>query len=266
MNKYSAVATATTATMVEIVAPTSLREGYTVDAVYNGIPFKATVPPGGVEKGQTFVVPFSPDMMTETPVPNEFTGLSSGDDAPLYQWKDGICDCCRLGVVHPSFLNACCCPQILMAQVLTRMRMNWLGTPSVEGEWKKTFQRVLTIVVVYFTLSTIFAPPAPDFTVDGKIIQNSPPAPVWLVIVSNLINGAFGLYTVIVLMKLRKAVRTRYHIPEQNCPGMEDFCCSFWCTCCTVAQLARHTANYEDRRAIYCSKTGLPERAPVMIV
>ena len=32
----------------------------------------------------------------------------------------------------------------------------------------------------------------------------------------------------------------------------------FWCSCCTVAQMARHTADYETYAARCCSDTGLP--------
>jgi hypothetical protein len=35
-----------------------------------------------------------------------------------------------------------------------------------------------------------------------------------------------------------------------------------WCSCCTVAQVARHTGNYEDYPASCFTETGLSSGAP----
>jgi hypothetical protein len=35
----------------------------------------------------------------------------------------------------------------------------------------------------------------------------------------------------------------------------------YWCNCCTVAQMARHTGDYEAHGARCCSETGLPPSA-----
>jgi hypothetical protein len=35
-----------------------------------------------------------------------------------------------------------------------------------------------------------------------------------------------------------------------------------WCSCCTVAQVARHTGNYEDYPASCFTETGLSPGAP----
>jgi hypothetical protein len=75
---------------------------------------------------------------------------------------------------------------------------------------------------------------------------------------------AFAAYTWYVLAKLRAAVRVRYRIPPRAAPlvpgCVEDACVSFWCGCCSVAQLARQTAdcdNEEDVAAGCCTRTGL---------
>lgn len=189
-------------------------------------------------------------------------------EAPHGHWKDGLCACCKFGPLHPSLLNAWCCPQILMAQVLTRLKMDWLGEPAPEYSWRKTFRIILCIVIIFFVLAMFLSPPSPDIVEDGSgnldVIQVE--SPLWKTVLYNILTFSFGLYTLIVLMKARRAVRERYEIPQERCCGFEDICCAFWCGCCTVSQLARQTANYQERRAVCCSDTGLPATVPVMVV
>jgi len=101
--------------MVEVVAPGTLTAGYTFQASYNGVVFPVTVPPGGVKEGQKIVVPFTNHETT-----SELTPLAAIDTAPHGHWKDGLCDCFKYGICHPSLCNAFFCPQLLMGQILTR--------------------------------------------------------------------------------------------------------------------------------------------------
>ena len=80
-----------------------ISQGYTFDAETNGHSFKVTVPIGGVEEGQRFSVPFPATS-------NDFSGQAvPRASIPVGHWKDGLCDCCRLGCVHPVIWNAMCC-------------------------------------------------------------------------------------------------------------------------------------------------------------
>lgn len=200
------------------------------------------------------MVPFQPSISEVTPL------FTSGDAAPLGSWKDGLCDCCKFGLCHPSLWNACCFPQILMAQVLTRHKLNMFANEAPEAEWRMTFKRILILVVCYFICTSIFSCPGDGVDIDeeGNVIVNKADCPAWKKSLSNVASTAFFLYTLIVLMKTRAAVRARYQIPEKNCVGMEDCCCAFWCGCCTVAQLARQTTDYDQKRAVCCSDNGLP--------
>lgn len=267
---YSSVPTATAVAVpppitVEVVAPSTLAEGYTFDAIYEGTTFTVTVPSGGVKEGQRLKVPFVPPASTGA---DESTPAlySPFDNAPHGLWRDGLCDCLRYGPLHPSFLNAWCCPLILMGQVLTRMKLNWLGVPAPESEWTNTFRNVFVIFLVSLIVN-IFIAPDPKFTVNevGEIVRIDTPA-IWRVIVTHVINIAVLVYTFVTLMKTRRAVREKYEIPERNCKGCEDLCCAVCCGCCTVSQVARQTADYYERRAVCCSKTGLPATHSVMVV
>ena len=74
----------------------------------------------------------------------------------------------------------------------------------------------------------------------------------------------FGFYTLIVLTHLRRAIRMRYRIPSQAAFDgyIEDICMSFWCGCCSVAQMARQTCHYEeDDIATCCTATGLKQQS-----
>jgi Cys-rich protein (TIGR01571 family) len=146
--------------------------------------------------------------------------------------------------------------------------MNLLGEPAPANEWKATFSRMLIIVITYWLLSGIFAPPGPDFEVndEGQLVASRGHYPLWKRVIYNVLTTSFGLYTLIILAKLRAAVRKRYDIPQQRCAGLEDLCCAFWCSCCTVSQIARQTADYEQKRAICCSDTGLPATSSAIIV
>lgn len=46
--------------MIRVIAPASLREGYTFDVLVDGGPYTVKVPPGGVKEGEEFVVEYNP--------------------------------------------------------------------------------------------------------------------------------------------------------------------------------------------------------------
>eukprot|EP00978_Attheya_sp_CCMP212_P021762 scaffold63993_cov49-Attheya_sp.AAC.1 len=94
--------------MVHVVAPATLPEGYTFEAQIGGNverTFKVEVPPGGVKEGETFLAP----------LPDNFDGPRL--QAPTGQWKD-----------------------VAMAQVMMRLRLDWLGRPGPEVATKNTFK------------------------------------------------------------------------------------------------------------------------------
>lgn len=217
---------------------------------------------GGVKEGQQMTVPFQPIVSELSPL------TPGGDNAPLDHWKDGTFDCCKFGCCHPSFLNACCCPQLLLAQVMMRLKMNLFADPAPEDEYKVTFRRMVILVICYWIVASIFAPQSSGFEVndDGTMTAIPADSPIWQRLIYHTLTTLFSLYFLVILIKVRAAVRRRYAIPEQRCHGMEDCCCAFFCSCCTVAQVARQTADYDERRAVCCSENGLPAMAPAIIV
>ena len=65
------------------------------------------------------------------------------------------------------------------------------------------------------------------------------------------------------LLKTRKKLRREYSIPR----GLlfEDAILSLFCTCCALAQMGRHTADYDTYAAQACTKTGLSEHIEVKL-
>ena len=166
-------------------------------------------PDGGVKEGQTFTVPV---VMPSAPL-GEATPLMAKNGSNNYydttvprgQWKDGLCDVCIVGPCHPALWNALCCPQILMAQVLTRMNLSWLGDTTPNAS--QTFRNVILVLLCYWILGSLLAPPTPDVEVVGddmapEWVARAVQVPVWQALVYRLLNMAFGLYSLIVLMRL----------------------------------------------------------------
>mmetsp|Transcript_14261 Transcript_14261/g.20000 ORF Transcript_14261/g.20000 Transcript_14261/m.20000 type:complete len:219 (-) Transcript_14261:269-925(-) len=215
-------------------------------------------------------VPFTPVAIAAeaTPINGSIIG----------EWKDGLCGCCKFGCCHPHLCCACMCPVALMGQVLTRMKMTWLGnTARNEAEYRTTFRNTICVIIVCLLLTFIprFEDPDPVWVrIEEGIktpyyIREYPELPLWQNIVNKALNLSVALaplYAFIVLVRLRRAVRKKYSIRDERCSSCEDCCCALYCGCCTVAQLARQTADYEVQRASCCTDTGLKPIPPVMTV
>eukprot|EP00549_Striatella_unipunctata_P001965 CAMPEP_0118696612 /NCGR_PEP_ID=MMETSP0800-20121206/13956_1 /TAXON_ID=210618 ORGANISM="Striatella unipunctata, Strain CCMP2910" /NCGR_SAMPLE_ID=MMETSP0800 /ASSEMBLY_ACC=CAM_ASM_000638 /LENGTH=292 /DNA_ID=CAMNT_0006595769 /DNA_START=161 /DNA_END=1039 /DNA_ORIENTATION=+ len=265
------VAVATNA-MVEIEAPASLPEGYTFDAEANGRPFTVTVPPGGVEKGQKFRVPLPSVSMDSLNI-----NAPERSNIPVGHWRDDLCDCFRFGALHPVCWMAYCFPTILASQVMTRMSLNWLGGPVSAAEAASTFKKLLILFFIYWIIgSTLSAalitskgdPHEHDNDFDWDGDENQPvqsKTTIGLTEYHNLWHFVFVLFGVFIATRTRYNIRERYAIPEQNCRGCEDVCCSCFCHCCVLAQMARHTGDYEAHTAMCCTENGLPSHVPNVV-
>jgi Cys-rich protein (TIGR01571 family) len=249
---------AVTATqMIEVIAPATLPEGYTFEAqLSDGRKFMVAVPKGGVEENQRFMIPVAP------------TAKRMIDGAPVGAWKDGLCGCFRCGLFHPHLWLAYCCQPIALAQVMTRERLNWLGSPGSVAEVAATFKRVVLIfvacVILKVFLSALYVglifqyahQVTPDYTMNDNV--QIPASAAVVNAINQALSYAYLIYLLVATLRTRASIRDKYAIPEQSCKGCEDCCCSYWCSCCTVAQMMRHTADYDKYDAQCCTETGLP--------
>lgn len=171
---------------------------------------------------------------------------------------------------------------------MTRMKMTWLGQRTHDGDgsvnlydsrigtderWRDTFRNIAIVTVLFFGYSLTTA------TVDMGVLDT------W-------ITTLFAVYVLYILIQLRSTLRHVYSIPEESClfwyqlglcgnnpregvcgsggndngsklcaagvpVGWEDICCALWCQLCVVAQMARHTADYEEKEAVCCNNVGV---------
>jgi len=239
-------------TMVNVIAPATLPEGYTFEAIISDRTFTVTVPPGGVTEGQTFLAPLPPNEEDNGPRVVVQTG----------RWKDGLLGCFNAGICHPHLCCALWCTQISMAQVMKRMKLTWLGEPGEDHSTSNTFKIVMTIVVAYFIYSVSLDAVSPSLLNPDADEEEQSPAIAAAKLIGSLLFVTYSIYS---LCKTRQSVREKFHIPEEHCCGCEDLCCSLFCSCCTAAQMARHTGEYETYPGMCCTETGLPSNAPAVV-
>lgn len=244
--------------MMELVSPATLPENYSFEVDVEGQCLMVTVPAGGVNEGQKISVPF----------PSEYTAVRRVSP-PVGFWKDGLCGCFRHGVIHPLLWNARWCPMIAMGQIMHRLKLTWLGNEGgTTAQTNATFRTLLWITFSYFIIRFILfwstiANAVTSIAANGSSKDNTAPA---LHFVRLLVVISFGVFLIYIITKTRGHIRMKYRIPEAGCHGCEDCCCAFWCTCCTVAQMGRHTADYDTYAGLCCSETGQPPHVPSVIV
>lgn len=174
-----------------------------------------------------------------------------------------MCSCFRLGISHPTLCNAWLCPQVLLGQLLTRMKMNWLAAPSSKASYQSTFRKIMAFLFVFSVYDLYMRPPLFEVIVDEKgelsLTQNS--YPLWQQVCYILLSLPMSAYGIVVVAKLRAAIRAKYGIPTGRLGRLEDFMCVCFCNCCVFAQMARQTANYDQEPAACCSPTGVRKKA-----
>jgi Cys-rich protein (TIGR01571 family) len=227
-----------------VVAPADLPAGYRFEAEIEGVRFIATVPPGGVQQGETF-----------TCVMQELDSVAI--DIPVGHWKDGSCDLCVLGCCHPSAWHAIFCPLILLSQVQTRLDLDFLGRPRF-GAAPITNRSLMFIVVTFWIVADAVLFTACNLKWSQGLELT---AADWCAVA--VVNVFLVGFVIFITQATRGSLREKYMIREERCFDLEDLCCAVTCLPCSVAQMARHTANYHNYEAVCCSKTGLPDGVKV---
>ena len=151
---------------------------------------------------------------------------------------------------------------------MTRMRLNFIGSP---GSTRNTCSIVTKIWLLYMAVSWIFRIFDPIQmsseclkSVNGMNAGEGeailPPDCVWsptALAIHNfmtLVLFVFVLYFLIATCRTRRQIRTKYAIPPSCCQdGLDDCCCTYWCTCCVVSQMARHTNDYDEYPVLCCT-------------
>jgi len=290
----TAVVAAPTQPMLQITAPADMPEGYEFDAaigsgdstIGNGqgndnsdsnsaatATIKVQVPPGGIEKGQTFSVPFPAQMTSQL-------AAAATIRIPVGNWRDGLFDWWKHGVCHPHCWTACCCSTLAAGQVMSRMGLDWTGKPArTPGQAAAAFTIIMGIVLTYYAvripLGITFNIVANDDDEEEDSSSNEgsdkddDDDDEDGDFVSLLILIWFSLFWVvmcILLTRVRKTVRERYGIPANKLGEVwEDPIVSCCCCCFSAGQMLRHTTEYDTYPATCCTRTGIPPTAPSIV-
>ena len=148
---------------------------------------------------------------------------------------------------------------------MNRLKLTWLGNEGHPAQSAATFRILVIITVVHLCLNQALKFMVLAYIASSGGDESEIEAAQFLANARVVLNLAFGIFYVVLLARTRRRIRSKYGIPEQRCHGCEDCCQSFWCACCTVSQMARHTADYENYPALCCSATGLSPNAPSIV-
>ena len=171
---------------------------------------------------------------------------------------------------------------------MTRMSRNWIGGAGKPPATSNTFMIVYILFIVYVVLWIIFCSvmiatvptcyweATRTYNVydpydSGYVRCTSSGAYIAMWVFLVILNILFWVYFVVAMFQTRRTIRNKYNIPPSSCGDCEDFCCTLWCTCCAIDQMARHTNDYSAYPVECCSgacfnKTGQPAGAPVTVV
>jgi len=146
------------------------------------------------------------------------TGIHGFEFSNVGEWRGNTCDCCSIACC-PATMMAWCCPCFPLGQLANKF--------GVMEHWV-----VVTIILGGMIIAAIVA------TTTGIPLQ-----------------GLIGLFVFIMVFVIRGKARAKLNIPGDCC---EDCCCSFFCTCCTLAQMSRTVYNYREGDQATCAPEGEP--------
>ena len=143
------------------------------------------------------------------------------------------------------------------------MGLNWLGQRANPGD-QSPFKILLGISIFAVALSalnlSLYSRSVSSGPNNGTRIKVSPnPA---MEAINRTFRIVLSMFSIYVIMKTRRHIRERSGIPWTRWQWFEDCLISTYCGCCTVMQMASHTAEYEVYAAQCCSETGLTVHAP----
>ncbi|RHY57921.1 hypothetical protein DYB30_012564 [Aphanomyces astaci] len=156
------------------------------------------------------------------------------------KWKSDIFGC--FNDLVPNCLLATFCPCVSLAQTLHRIGMYTFNTVLI------VFAGMYLLYLVFYILQCS-ASSSISFNSMGYPVVSAA-ATFWWYIALALQIAAFVLFMVI-----RMRVRKAFQIPGTP---LEDCACSFFCSCCVLAQMASHTESFTPNQCTFSPKDTLP--------
>jgi Cys-rich protein (TIGR01571 family) len=180
--------------------------------------------------------------------PNATTTTTAPFTVPTGAWRTQLFSCfdtCSSGI----FWMTWCLQPIAIGQLLTRMKLNFCGSQTSGNEYKQSCIIWTTLAIAVWVIS-------------------------WFVMVVTgagylfLLVYAMSILAVVALTQTRYYMRQKYAIQADCCEDsgcLSDCCCMWWCSCCGIIQMMRHT--HDERKYVYhCStSTGLYSDAPEIV-
>jgi len=229
--------------IVDVVAPSDLPGGYQFEAELNNKRFLATVPVGGIRKGQTFYC---------------YMEERNDDEIPIGRWRDGPFDCFRHGLKHPMLLNSIVCPLLALAQVMERVELDISGKKVIDtiphrGLWSPRGMAISILCFWVFLNLTI----AFGFKLKLHSYVSLSAEDILSII---LVNASMLAFTIYATINTRTSLMERYHIPFGRLGSRIETVQSAILFPLTIAQMGRHTTSYDDYESVWCNATGIVEQ------
>mmetsp|Transcript_8012 Transcript_8012/g.11502 ORF Transcript_8012/g.11502 Transcript_8012/m.11502 type:complete len:232 (+) Transcript_8012:1-696(+) len=219
----------------------------------------AVVPKQGVRKGEVFETTIG-DLYDKGKLIDPDRVRTFRDmDAPPFRWRDELFDCFRHGIDHPFVCNSIFCPHVALSQVMARVQVGGHGDKLMNLASRDRVGSVSRFMFAVFLIHAAFAVYPIFYAIPEKNLA--------MIVTTPLLTFDLFLlcYFFYLVTKTRRILRREYDIPELRCKGCEDVCLSLFCTCCTISQMGRHTADYETYRAYCCTDTGLAKHMEVKL-
>jgi hypothetical protein len=164
------------------------------------------------------------------------------------------------------------CNMVLLGQVMTRMNLDWIGSPigNRTGIWSP-FKIMVAVTATYLSLYFGIFILAPALTTDNATVSSLMSG---LIALRSVLVPVGFLYALVAKIRTRAYIRRKYGVRPSLCSGCgccgcgsgcDDFCASFLCSCLTTAQMDRHTADYDKYAGDCCSANGLPQYSPTIV-
>lgn len=229
--------------IVDVVAPSDLPGGYKFEAELNGKRFMATVPIGGVKQGKTFYCYMEPT-----------------DDAKIHEggWKDSPIDLFKYGYKHPMVLTSILCPILALSQIMERIGLDITGkrAPSDTPQLILYTPRGQALSMLFFwaALNTIILSGLEMKASKFLVVSAADKFSLFLV------NASLLAFTIYATINTRNYIMERYRIPVSGVGSHLETILAAVFFPVSIAQMGRHTANYDVYEGVCCHPTGIVER------
>jgi Cys-rich protein (TIGR01571 family) len=231
--------------MIDVVAPADLPAGYQFEAAIDNTIFMATVPMGGVKKGQTFSC-YMKDIKQ--------AGI------PYGHWKDGFFDVFKFGFKHPMVLNSFFCPLLALGQVMARVGLDYTGQ-QLDADARRQSgwsARGMMACVIFFWLG-LNSLIVYGFELKLHHFLYLSAADIFSLVI---VNATFIFFTIYSTIKTRAFLQEKFQIDRQSTEAQlrrENVILSTLCLPLTIAQMGRHTASYDRYEGVCCNENGIPK-------